>query len=1056
MADKHFEAWLSLSGSDWYIRDDADGIGEVEGFNKADVPATDWIPACVPGNIQADLEAAHTLNPLWYGAGDPRLADVAKKDWWYRRDFELPWEMEGARLKLIFDGVDYACDVWLNGQRLGRNAGMFRRFGFDVADLVKPGEGNQLALKIDRIPTELAHILEASDGPLSGGGENYPREWGPDFFVYGINQARQLLKDLKSPTNYGWDWGVNVYTIGIWQDVRLEASGAARIEWIQAATELNDDHRRARVRVKLEIDSLSALPVSAILHVDGHGGFVETSVEAKLQAGGNTLTADLWLDEPALWWPNGQGDQPLYRLQARLLHAPGGELLDESTIRFGVRDICWEQVEGAPDDFVNPYQLVVNGRPIRMLGSNLIPPDLLFGRMNERGCRLIRLAAGAGMNTVRVWGGGVFPTEDMFDLADELGIMLSQEFPMSSCRPETDAPFLGNLETTVRGLVKRYRNHPCIIEWSGGNEMWWHQGDDHTALQLLARIVAEEDTRLFRATCPIQGARHSPWHYDPATHYAHYDNEQLMDTGWRRGENKMMRYGEFGCHSLAHLEVWQREIPPADQWPAYDENNPVLIRKNVVQAVFTKEHWLLKSILESLFGPIKTLEALVAAGQYLGAQGLRYAVDALRRRGRQVGGILTWVLNEPWPNGGGPYLVDYDGRPLMIYDFQKQALSPISLSLKFESNLYDAAGLEAELWLVSDAPQLARDLRWRWTLRDFRGGALSQSEGRTSISPLESLQLGAIKSGPLDQDAAGPLLVELQLLGASGTIITERIHLFGLADRPAPLAGFLPGAKSGSQRVAQTVLELVSQSHRRDEDGDVLHLELANCGGMTALFCEPHPLLAYRTDLDIEDNHIFIPPGEARRITIRASADSREGLTLAQTGWRISCWNANDVMIPPSEDLLFSIGRRDAMTREFLGYDDPARIDSVWETAIEGVRPDPAALPFLMDADRRVRFIFEVGRSWEQPARLRLHTADQSRVVAAQIEVKVNGRRFAAALPTGLGIQKREPAHLAFPETATIYLPAGTLAEGENTIEVLLRNKSWFTWDAIDLIRCGD
>ena len=226
----------------------------------------------------------------------------------------------------------------------------------------------------------------------------------------------------------------------------------------------------------------------------------------------------------------------------------------------------------------------------------------------------------------------------------------------------------------------------------------------------------------------------------------------------------MMRYGEFGCHSLAHLEVWQREIPPADQWPAYDEDNPVLIRKNLAQAVFTKEHWLMKSILHSQFGPIATLEALVKAGQYLGAHGLRYAVDALRRRGPRIGGITTWVFNEPWPNGGGPYLVDYDGRPLMTYNFQIQALAPLSLSLKHASNLYDpAAGLDVELWLVSDAPAPTPDLRWRWLLRDATGRVLARDEGGTSIKPIQAIHLGAVKSGSLDEDTAGLLVVELQL-----------------------------------------------------------------------------------------------------------------------------------------------------------------------------------------------------------------------------------------------------------------------------------------------------
>ena len=1053
-AKKRLTATLSLSGSGWVIREDADGNGEALGLHSADPTAPGWIPATVPGNIQSDLEAAHKLNPLWYGAGDPRLGEVARKDWWYRRDFYVPDDLAGSRLKLVFDGVDYACEVWLNGRRLGANAGMFRRFSFDVAEVVKSGEINRLAVKVERIPPELAHILAASDGAMSGGGENYPKEWGPDFFVVGINQTRQLLKDLKSPTNYGWDWGVNVYTLGIWQDVRLEASGDARIDWLQTRTELSGDLRRATVKIKLEIDSLRELDVVAAVSIKGQGARLEARRGALLGPGENQVEVDLLLDEPALWWPNGQGAQPLYALEARLLDAASGDLLHQRSTRFGIRDIRWEQVEGAPEDFINPYQLVVNGRPIRMIGSNILPPDLLFGRMDERGPRLMRLAASAGMNTLRVWGGGVFPSEAMLDLADELGIMLSQEFPMSSCRPETDAVFLTNLELTISQLVKRARNHACIIEWTGGNEMWWYQGDDHAALHLLERIVAEQDDRLFRATCPIQGARHSPWHYDPETHYTHYDDEDLLDTGWRRGEHKLMRYGEFGCHSIAHLEVWQREIPPAVHWPAYDEDNPVLIRKNVVQAVFTKEHWLMKSILESLFGQVDSLEGLVQAGQYLGAHGLRYAVDALRRRGKRIGGITTWVFNEPWPNGGGPYLVDYDGRPLMIYDFQNQALAPLSLSLKHESNRYDPEhGLDVELWLVSDAPAPVAGLQWRWLLRDARGQALAQDSGRASIQPIEAQRLGAIKSGPRAEDAAGLLFVEMQLLAEGGALLTERLHIFGSAASPAPLAGLLAGNAAGPTR---TTLEVTNCAAQPNGERESLRIELTNRGDMTALFCVPHPLLAYRADLDIDNNQAFIPPGEMRTITVSAPVNPSAGLTLAQTGWRISCWNADDVVIAPSEEALFSIGRRDAMTREYLGYDDLSRIDGLTAIEIEGNRPKPSALPLLMTSDRRIKFVFDMAQAAEGPARLRLHTADQAESGATLIEVAVNGRRFEASLPSGLGIQKSDPAHLAFPQSVEFELPGGTLVEGGNWLEVRILNDGWFSWDAIDLIKSAD
>ena len=421
---------ISLSGSDWFIHEDAAGSGERDGLPLADPGGPGWIPAAVPGNIQADLEAAQRLKPLWYGAGDPRLAGVAQKDWWYRRDFQLPADLAQRRLTLVFDGVDFAAEVWLNGQRLGANAGMYRRFSFDISAIAKADARNQLAVKIERIPAELVHILGASDGKLSGGGENYPREWGPDFFVNGINQTRQLLKDLKSPTNYGWDWGVNIYTLGIWQDVRIEASGSGRIEWLRAQTDLSPDFRRATIRSALEIDSLDARPVSATFRVYGQGQAVDAAVTTDLQPGVNIIEAELTLEDPALWWPNGQGPQPLYALEASLEDAETGHPLHRRATRFALRQIRWEQVAGAPADFINPYQLVVNGRDVRMLGSNLIPPDLLFGRMNARGLRLIQLARQAGANTLRIWGGGALMSDDMLSLADELGIMVSLEFPL--------------------------------------------------------------------------------------------------------------------------------------------------------------------------------------------------------------------------------------------------------------------------------------------------------------------------------------------------------------------------------------------------------------------------------------------------------------------------------------------------------------------------------------------------------------------------------------------------------------------------------------------------
>ena len=385
----------------------------------------------------------------------------------------------------------------------------------------------------------------------------------------------------------------------------------------------------------------------------------------------------------------------------------------------------------------------------------------------------------------------------------------------------------------------------------------------------------------------------------------------------------------------------------------------------------------------------------------------------------------------------------------MIYDFQRQALAPLSLSLKHSSNLFDpAAGLDVELWLVSDAPAPTRDLRWRWLLRDATGGVLARDEGGTSIKPIQAIHLGAVKSGSLDEDTAGLLVVELQLHSSEGVLLSERLHIFGSSSAPAPLAGLISDTAPG---LARTALEVTDCLHQQDGDRESLQIALTNSGDMTALFCQPHPVLSYRTDIDIDNNHAFIPPGETRVITISGPATSDKELSLTQTGWRISCWNADDLTIAPGDDLLFSIGRRDAMTREYLGYSDTSTFGDKLDLTIAGNRPEPAALPFLMTEDRKVRFYFDITQSWPQPARLRLHTADQDSERALQLLVTVNGVQFAGALPTGLGIQNQDPAHLAFPQTAEFHLPAGTLQKGRNSLEIQISNAAWFTWDAIDL-----
>ncbi|MES2307598.1 MAG: sugar-binding domain-containing protein, partial [Verrucomicrobiota bacterium] len=1061
---------LSLDGEDWLIREES-SAGEVSG-----IPATDpgWIPAEVPGNIQGDLEKAHRLNPLWYGAGDPRLGEVATKNWWYRKSFRVPAEMSGQRLRLIFEGLDMEGEVYLNGKMLGRHVGMFNAFAYEVSEQLKRGEENVITVRVCRLPAGL-------------------EQWWFKNFAANVNKH---YRELKSATITGWDWGVPVYPMGLWRGVRLEATGPVRIENVQIRSTL-EGTEQARVQVKVTLDGAMESDLTVECRISGPG-YDQTSQTPVVmaQGGQGPVSLDIVIPNPALWWPNGQGIPNLYRAEVRLREGKSGRIFDSKNQRFGIREIRWMGVEGAPA--AANFQLVLNGRKITLMGSSVVPPDLLYGRIDSKIDLLIRRARELGLNTLRLWGGGgVFP-ERFYDLADENGLMLVEEFPLANSYPPSEQDFLDNLRKTVTGIVRGRRNHPSIIEWDGGNEMSWREDDPHPALKVLREVVAENDDRVFRSTCPVIGVtRHSPWWYYHLSHYSFYNKFETP------------RHGEFGTQSPAHLEVWQREIPVADQWPIIGEDNPVLNRKKAVGAVFEEDFWLVRREMDSLFGPQENLGLLIKAGQFLGADGLRYAFDAHRRSGLRTGGFLSWDLDEPWPNAAGSYLVDHDGRPLMNYGFLKAALAPLSLSLKHESLLFDPRkGLHVELWLSSHAPTRVENLSWEWLVRDRRGGVVGSGKGKSpGLDPISSAKQASIDLALPEATSFGPFLVETRLRDSKEQILQERLQVYGMNGVTGPLGGLLNNApilpdpddhwneiskatpplnpanagnlawigngaspaklvgekekpdmpvpaindgeyggttawisevenkmnlfvidlnrtapigrvKIGCDRTGRyrdqelwsmkveysgdgvnwvqiadvpnskflkfhgadktlqidfpvvearmlrvgvfggrrmvdeievygpTPGEQVTKAKAKflNDDGpvltrpikrtvlqasarkvadpvdDVLELTLTNSGPMTSLFCEPHPMMAYRTDISIENNPCFIPPGESRTMRIRGSGAKRgstktkylgERFSLENLGWRIECWNADPVVIEPGVDVLLTVGRWD-------------------------------------------------------------------------------------------------------------------------------------------------
>jgi hypothetical protein len=261
------------------------------------------------------------------------------------------------------------------------------------------------------------------------------------------------------------------------------------------------------------------------------------------------------------------------------------------------------------------------------------------------------------------------------------------------------------------------------------------------------------------------------------------------------------------------------------------------------------------------------------------------------------------------------------------------------------------------------------------------------------------------------------------------------------------------GARSKVYAVRRTALQVTAAPVHKEGAQEVLELQVKNTSRMTALFCEPHPLLVYRTDLFIDNNNCFIPPGESRVITIRASCHPECGLSLAQTGWTLSTWNADDVTVAPSAGVMLSVGRWDKLCREYAGYFDVKQVKDSAETLCSGPRDNASKLPYRMWDSSVARFDFECnGAQAKRPARLRIHTSDQAETSPTVVEITVNGRTMEKTLRAGLGIQRTDPAHLAFPDTIECQLSGSDLRKGMNVLSVRVKGDGWFSWDALDLV----
>ena len=600
------------------------------------------VPATVPGTVHTDLLDAGLIPDPYVGTAESELAWMHTTDWRYERSLTAPFPATDERVDLVLEGLDTVATITLGDTVVGRTRNQHRSFRLDVRDEVTRAEGAAQPLTVD-FASALLHAREEADR-LGARPAAYPHP---------LNMVRKMA------CSFGWDWGPDLQTAGIWRPVRLERWRVARLASVRPLVTVAPDLEAATVTVHVDVarSGLEAQPspvhVVARLTPPGAEGSTERHLTLAPDATSGSLVIDV--AEPALWWPVGHGGQPLHDLEVELSTT---EPLDRWRRRIGLRSI---RLDTSEDEIGSAFVLSVNGRPLFVRGANWIPDDHLLTRITRESLAgRIEQAVGAHLNLLRVWGGGIYESEDFYELCDEAGLMVWQDFPLACAAYPEEEPHRSEFEAEAREHVTRLSAHPSLVLWNGGNENLWGFVDWgwrellagrtwglHYYTELFPSVIAELDpTRPYAAGSPCSpGAALDVVHPNDRDHGTHHEWEvwnRLDYTAYRDGIPRFC--SEFGFQG-----------PPA--W-----HTMVRAMADERGAVATREHpvWRLHQKAEG--GDAKLDRGLAAhlgvptgfvdwhwAAQLNQARAISHAITHYRSWWPRTAGAIVWQLNDCWP-----------------------------------------------------------------------------------------------------------------------------------------------------------------------------------------------------------------------------------------------------------------------------------------------------------------------------------------------------------------------------------------------------------------------
>nr|WP_295378518.1 glycoside hydrolase family 2 protein [Pseudoxanthomonas sp.] len=827
-----------------------------DGQATAHPQAGAWAKARVPGTVHTDLFANGVIPDPYVGAPEAGLQWIGLADWEYLGRFDVDAAtLARPHAELVFEGLDTFAEVELNGQPLLKADNSHRTWRVRVDGRLK-ASGNELRVVFRSPIRTLLPKVQAMPHKIAG---NYPSPYGdePKDAMVG-NFAR------KPGYHFGWDWGPRYVTAGIWRPIRLESWDALRITDLAVRTDALDENQ-ARLAVLVEVDAARAAPAEVEIEVlDPEGRRVDVlRRKAALTAGVQPVTVDVSLPKPRRWWPVGYGEQACYTFRATV-KAKGGQASSER--RTGLRTVELKRDVDA-DGQGQGFAFVINGVPVFAKGANVIPFDAFPPRADEKRLRVALTAArDANMNMLRNWGGGYYEDDVFFDIADELGLLVWQDFMFGGgMQPGYDPAFRANVVAEARDNIRRLRHHPSIVLWCGNNEEetawkdWGHRKQLVAADPVFADKVWQGYVALFgqdlRQVVGEQGLGVPYWSSSPSNDLDEKANDSRKGDKhywdvWA-GSKPVQAYldetprfmSEFGLQAWPDMRTIASFARPEEQ--AVD--SPVI--KAHQKFLAGEGNTRLSLYIEREYGKPRDFAGFVYLSRVMQADGIELAALHHRASRPYTMGSLYWQLNDVWP-GASWSSVDFYGRWKPLNFHARRFFAPLAIAALRKEGV-------TRLSLLSDQTT-PTDAEWRLRVMDFNGRVLKERRQPATLAALAATPAGEFTDAELLEGADPARTLAVFDLVRSGEALSR-----GLVYFTAPKQLRLPVPR------IETDLAV---------DGDGYRLTLRSPVFVRALWLDFGDL-----DATVSDNALDLLPGEAIRLRVSSKADAaalRKSLTL--------------------------------------------------------------------------------------------------------------------------------------------------------------------------------